>query len=71
MLGLDELKTRLFGSRIYVDIAIACDGEQTLTQAHTIAERVHDRVEQSFPDVKHCMVHFSPTHSHTQPPTEE
>ena len=60
VLGLDELKTRLFGSRIYVDIAIACDGEQTLTQAHTIAERVHDRVEQSFPDVKHCMVHVNP-----------
>ena len=60
VLGLDELKTRLFGSRIYVDIAIACDGDLSLTDAHAIAERVHRQVEDQFPDVKHCMIHVNP-----------
>ena len=60
VLALDEMRTRLFGPRIYVDIAIACDGDLTLTQSHDIAERVHERVERDFPDVKHCMVHVNP-----------
>ncbi len=58
--GVDLLMTRLFGSRFYVDIEIAVDGEQTLSQAHRIAEQVHDAVESSFPGAKHCMVHMNP-----------
>ncbi len=57
---LDEIKTRLFGSKIYVDIEISADGSITLFEAHKIAENVHDAIEQGFPDVKHCMVHVNP-----------
>jgi len=31
-----------------------------LTQAHKIAESVHEAVEKNFPTVKHCMVHVNP-----------
>ena len=58
---VDLLHTRLFGSRIYVDLEIAADGSQTLEQAHSIAEHVHHAIEHAFPDVKHCMVHVNPT----------
>ncbi len=58
---VDLLHTRLFGSRIYVDLEIAADGSQTLEQAHGIAEHVHHAIEHAFPDVKHCMVHVNPT----------
>ncbi len=58
--GVDEIRTRLFGSRIYVDVEIACDGSLPLTEAHAIAERVHDAIEREFPAVKHCMVHVNP-----------
>lgn len=60
VLRLDLLRTRQFGSRLYVDVEIAADGRQTLFAAHQIADRVHDQIEASFPAVKHCMVHVNP-----------
>ena len=60
VLGVDLLRTRLFGSRIYVDIEIAAEGDKSLWETHAIAENVHDKIEADFPDVKHCMVHVNP-----------
>jgi cation diffusion facilitator family transporter len=57
---LDDIKTRLFGNKVYVDIEISVNGDMTLREAHGIAEQVHDQVEGNFPDVKHCMVHVNP-----------
>ena len=59
--AVDLLQTRLFGSRVYVDIEIAVDGEMKLRQAHDIAENVHDGIEEKYKDVKHVMVHVNPT----------
>lgn len=58
---IDLLQTRLFGSKIYVDIEIAADETMTLKEAHEIAEKVHHVIEENFLDVKHCMVHVNPT----------
>jgi len=58
--AVDEIRTRIFGSMIYVDIEIAVDKDMPLTQAHKIAEKVHDAIEERFPSVKHCMVHVNP-----------
>lgn len=58
---IDLIQTRLFGSKIYVDIEIAVDGSLSLNKAHTIAETVHLSIENAFPDVKHCMVHVNPS----------
>lgn len=60
VMGVDLLKTRLFGAKIYVDVEICADGNQTLIKAHEIAENVHQALEHGFPDVKHCMVHVNP-----------
>ena len=60
VLGIDDLKTRLFGSKMYVDVEICADGEQSLNDAHKIAHCVHDAIEEKFSDVKHCMVHVNP-----------
>ena len=60
VLGVDLIQTRVFGNRIYVDIEICADGNLTLTEGHTIAQRVHDAVEEGFPEVKHIMVHANP-----------
>ena len=56
---IDLLKTRVFGSKIYVDIEIAADGNMTLREAHTIAENVHNTLEKEFSNIKHCMVHVN------------
>lgn len=60
VLGIDELKTRLFGSKIYVEVEILMDSNKTLVEAHDTAEAVHDAIEGAFPEVKHCMVHVNP-----------
>lgn len=62
--GLSVLQTRIFGSRLYVDAEIEADGELSLTDAHSIAERVHDVIEQTFPSVKHIMIHVNPSDTH-------
>ena len=58
--GIDDIKTRMFGNKIYMDIEIQCDGNMTLFAAHEVAEDVHDEIERAFPNVKHCMVHVNP-----------
>ncbi|MBQ2926834.1 MAG: cation transporter [Ruminiclostridium sp.] len=60
VLGVDLLQTRIFGSGIYVDLEIVVQGDQSLRQAHAIAERVHDAMEEHFPKIKHIMVHVHP-----------
>ena len=57
---IDLLHTRQFGSKIYVDLEIAVESDISLINAHRIAERVHSAVEQSFPNVKHVMIHVNP-----------
>ena len=39
---------------------ISVDGQKSLQEAHTIAETVHRSIEQTFPKVKHIMVHVNP-----------
>ena len=58
--GIDRLLTRKFGSKMYVEMEIAVDGEMTLTAAHDIAEGVHNEIERQFPKVKHIMIHVNP-----------
>lgn len=60
VLGIDQMNTRMFADRIYVDVEIRADGEASLNCSHEIAQRVHDAVESRFPRVKHCMVHMNP-----------
>ncbi len=60
VLGIDMLQTRIFGNKIYVDVEIQVNGDYTLREAHSIAEDVHEQIEQNFPKVKHIMVHVNP-----------
>ena len=57
---LDLLKTRMFGSKIFVDVEFSLDGDVTLRYAHSIADKIHDDIEENVPMVKHCMVHVNP-----------
>lgn len=58
---VDLLQSRKFGDKIYLDVEISVNGEQTLWEAHSIAEHVHDMVEQEHPEIKHIMIHENPT----------
>ena len=58
---LDMLQTRIFGSKIYIDAEISVDGTKSLAEAHEIAQKVHDRVETGYSDIKHIMIHVNPS----------
>ena len=60
VIKVDMLRTREFGRKIYVDLEISADGSITLRQGHDIAQQVHDKIESTFPNVKHIMVHVNP-----------
>lgn len=60
VLGVDLLQTRMFGNKIYVDVEIVADGEISLIEAHDIAENVHNVLEDTYPKIKHIMVHVNP-----------
>lgn len=60
VLAVDLLRTRMFGNKIYVDVEIAAEGSRTLTETHSIAAKVHEKIENEFQDVKHIMVHVNP-----------
>ena len=59
--NIDQLRTRMFGNRIYVDVDICVNPSNTLKEAHDIAQRVQDAIEKQFPKIKHCMVHVNPS----------
>ena len=58
--NIDVLKTRISGSIIYVDAEIAVDSSLNIVDAHEIAERVHDKIESEFKEVKHIAIHVNP-----------
>lgn len=57
---INDLKTRKFGNKIYVDIEIQVDKRMTVEEGHHIANLVHDSIENTIEDVKHCMIHVEP-----------
>lgn len=58
--AVDDVRTRRFGSRAYVDVEIAARADLPLKDAHQIAQNVHDAIEKNFREVKHCMAHVNP-----------
>ncbi len=60
VLGVDEFRTRIFGPRVYIELSISVDPNLSLIKAHDISEEVHDKVESTFEEVKHIMVHVNP-----------
>lgn len=60
VLRIDMIKTRLFGSKLYIDIEISVNSAMPLGEAHSISEKVHDAVEANITNTKHCMVHVNP-----------
>ena len=60
ILAIESLKTRKFGSRLYVDIDIIVDKNVSFERAHEISHNVHDLIEKEF-NAKHVQVHTSPS----------
>lgn len=61
VLSIDILKTRQFGSKLYVDIEITLDSHMSFVEAHETAHAIHDKLEKDLPEIKHCMIHVNPS----------
>ena len=59
--GIDMLKTRLFGNKIYVDIEVKIDKGMSFEEVHELTHQLHDEIENSNLSIKHCMIHANPT----------
>ncbi|SHH61504.1 cation diffusion facilitator family transporter [Clostridium intestinale] len=57
---IKNLKTRIFGNKIYVDIEVYVNEELSVREGHDIAELVENSIENEIDTVKHCMVHIEP-----------
>ncbi len=55
------IKTRLFASRIFVDVVVVTDGNQPLFQAHSITRNIQNAMADNYPKVKHCTVQLNPS----------
>ncbi len=63
VIGVDMLRSRMFGNKTYIDLEISVDGDKSLWEAHEVAERVHEDIEQRFSDIKHVMIHVNPVNT--------
>ena len=63
VIGVDMLRSRMFGNKVYIDLEISVDGDKSLWESHEVAERVHKDVEQRYSDIKHIMIHVNPANS--------
>lgn len=59
---IDLLQTRLFGSKMYVDIEIAAMEHRHWMKPMRLRRRFTMPLNETFAEVKHCMVHVNPIH---------
>lgn len=59
VIKIDNLKTRQYANKLYVDVDISVDSNVSVKEGHDIAAKVHNEIEKNT-DVKHCMVHVNP-----------
>ena len=57
--GFHDLKTRKAGSRVFVNLHIELDGEQTLDQAHAIGAALRRKIVETHPNAD-VMIHKDP-----------
>lgn len=61
VLALDMIKTRQFGAKLYVDIEVTLDHNMSFEHSHEVAHILHDNLESTFSEIKHCMIHVNPS----------
>ena len=60
VLAINDLKSRMFGSKIYIELEIAVLDTLSVREGHDIAKGVHDMLEGKYDNIKHCIVHIDP-----------
>ena len=58
--GVETIKTRLFGNRIYAEMTVCVAATMSSAQAFEVACLVWRRAEEALPAIKECAVHIHP-----------
>lgn len=53
VIDIDNIKSRIFGNKLYIDLEINADKNISFIESHNIAHAVHDLIEERIVDVKH------------------
>ncbi len=61
VLTVDLIKSRIFGSKLYIDIEVTLNKDISFEHAHQIAHNIHDTVSASTDMIKDCTVHVNPS----------
>ncbi len=61
VISVDLIKSRIFGSKIYIDIEVTLDKNISFERSHQIAHHIHDVVDESSDMIKDCTVHVNPS----------
>ena len=60
VIAIKDLKTRMFGNKMYIDAEIIIDGNKSFIEANKIAKLIHDDIENKYIIVKHCNIQILP-----------
>lgn len=60
VIEITDMKTRMFGNRMYIEVEVSIDGNKTLKEANNIINEIHDKIEDKYPTIKHCNIHVIP-----------
>ncbi len=55
-----DLKTRMFGSKIYIDVIISMDGNTPLKKVDKIRNKIHNLIEKKYELIKHININVIP-----------
>ncbi len=58
---IDVLRTRQFGSKVYVDIEVQVDKNMEFEEVHDLTHKLRNDIEKNNSFIKSCMIHANPT----------
>ncbi len=60
VLDVHELRTRLHGGRIFVDLHVQVDDRVSVSEGHYLADRINASMKQAFPEITDIVIHIDP-----------
>lgn len=58
--AVKDVRSRGFGSGIFVDLSLQLDPELSLENSHEIAHQVEDRIREGIPEIQDVVIHVEP-----------
>lgn len=56
VLEVRQVKTRLFGNKVYLEIEVVYDKKLSLESVYQLNQKLHDLLEDNFQEIKHCII---------------